>query len=356
MSSNKLEIQLSFWTIAKVFLAFVVFLLIYYIKDILVLFFIVLLLVAAFRPLVDKWEKKIKRLPAVLLLLLLFLLVLTFLIYIIVPPLFQQLAAFINNLPDIVSRFGFLSHYKAEIVSGIKSMTNNADVITGRFVSLTASIVGIIAGILTVIVMTIYLLLDKDGLKKFVTTVVPVDSQEAVINLAKKMSMKVGEWFRGQLILSAIIAIVDTVGLLIIGVPYALALGVLSGVLEVIPAIGPIIAGAIAALVALTISPLKAIFVIALYIIVQQLENNLLVPKIMQKAVGLSPVVIILALLIGAKLFGIIGAIIAVPASALISVAVQDWSTIKSLKSEKWLKEPIKEKNSTIEKQDTNIA
>jgi len=99
--------------------------------------------------------------------------------------------------------------------------------------------------------------------------------------------------------------------------------------MEFVPVIGPIITGAIAALVALSISPIGALFVIVLFIVVQQLENTILVPKIMQKALGLSPIVIILALLIGAKILGLIGALLAVPLSALISVVVQEWPAIR---------------------------
>jgi predicted PurR-regulated permease PerM len=112
-------------------------------------------------------------------------------------------------------------------------------------------------------------------------------------------------------------------------VPYALALAVISGILEIVPTLGPILAGAIATIFALTIDPIKAIFVIILYVIVQQLENNFVVPKVMQKAVGLSPVIIIFAVLIGARLLGLVGAILAVPIAASISVIVQDWSTVK---------------------------
>jgi predicted PurR-regulated permease PerM len=122
---------------------------------------------------------------------------------------------------------------------------------------------------------------------------------------------------------------VDLIGLIIIGVPYALTLALISGLLDLIPTIGPIIAGVIAALVALSVSPIQAVFVIVMYIIVQQIENTLLVPNIMKKAVGLSPVVILMAVLVGAKLLGLIGALLAVPLAAVLSVLVMEWPLIK---------------------------
>jgi predicted PurR-regulated permease PerM len=305
-----------------------IFYLLYLIKDILVLFFVVLILAATFRPVVNKWETKIKRIPAVLLLLLIILMILAFIGYIVFPPLISQITTFVQSLPQIIDRLSFLSSYKTVIESSLKSLTNNVSGITGGFVSVTASVFGGIFAFLTAIAMTIYLLLDKNGFSNFVRSIVPQDSQIAVTELARKISLKVGDWFRGQMLLSLSVAVIDLIGLAIIGVPYALTLALIAGLLDLVPVIGPIIAGVIAALVALSLSPLQAVFVIILFVIVQQIENSILVPNIMKKAVGLSPVVIILAVLIGAKLLGLIGALLAVPISAIISVIIQEWPTV----------------------------
>lgn len=326
---ERVQLEISTWAILKVLLVLAAFYFLYLIRDIIVLFFIVLILAATFRPVVNRWERKIKRLPAVLALILIALAVLTFVVYILVPPLINQLQDFIKNLPEIMTRYSFLSSYRPLINNSLKSLTSNMSGLTGNFVNITASVFGGIFSFITALVMTIYLLLDRDGLKNFVISIIPADSQVPIINLAKKMSVKVGDWFRGQLILSSIIGLIYLIGLLIIGVPYALAIAVLAGIMEFVPVIGPIITGVIAALVALSISPIRALFVIVLFIVVQQLENTILVPKIMQKALGLSPIVIILALLIGAKILGLIGALLAVPLSALVSVVIQEWPAIR---------------------------
>lgn len=307
----------------------VLFYLLFLIKDILVLFFVVLILAATFRPIVNRWEKKIKRVPAVLLLLLIILAIVAFVGYIIFPPLVSQIAGFAQSLPDFVNRLHFLGSYRSYAESGLKSLTNNIGGITGGFVSITTSVFGGIFAFFTAIIMTIYLLLDKNGFRNFVVTIIPSDSRESIINVARKMSIKIGDWFRGQMLLSLSVAVIDLIGLAIIGVPYALTLALISGLLDLVPVIGPILAGVVAALVAWSLSPIQAVFVIILYIVVQQVENSILVPNIMKKAVGLSPVVIILAVMIGAKLLGLIGALLAVPATALISVVVQEWPTIR---------------------------
>ncbi len=137
-------------------------------------------------------------------------------------------------------------------------------------------------------------------------------------------------WIRGQVFLSFIVGVLVYIGLLIIGVNYALILAIVTGFTEILPIIGPIFAGGLAVLVALSDSPVIALWVVLLYVLVQQFENHFLVPQIMKKAVGLSPVVIIVTLLVGAKLMGIWGILLAVPVGSAISVVFQE--VVKSQK------------------------
>jgi len=184
---------------------------------------------------------------------------------------------------------------------------------------------------LTVVVLTVYLLLDQRFFRNLSNVIIPEDKRDEVAIITEKVATKVGAWLKGQLFLSLIIGSLSFVGLWIIGVPYALTLAVISGLLEIIPVLGPIIAGIVAALVALTVSPLAALFVIAFYFILQQLENNIIVPKIMQKAVGLPPAVIIIAILIGGSVLGILGALLAVPVSGILYVLVKERATVSEI-------------------------
>ena len=139
-----------------------------------------------------------------------------------------------------------------------------------------------------------------------------------------------GMWLRGQLFLSFIVGLLVYIGLLILGVKYALVLALIAAILEIIPFIGPTIAAIPAILVGLTDSWIKALVVVILYFVVQQLENHIIVPKVMQKAVGLNPIVVIIVIMVGAKLGGIVGALIAVPVAAAIGVFVGDIMRDKS--------------------------
>ena len=129
-----------------------------------------------------------------------------------------------------------------------------------------------------------------------------------------------------QVVLSLTIGVITWLALTILGIPFALPLAILAGFLEIIPTLGPIIAAIPATIVALAISPVMALSVIAVYIVIQLTENNFLVPKIMQKAVGLNPVVIIIAILVGSNLFGVIGALLSIP---FVSAAIIVFRALK---------------------------
>ncbi len=140
----------------------------------------------------------------------------------------------------------------------------------------------------------------------------------------KKMSKKMGEWLRGQLILGLIVALAVYVGLTFLGVKYALVLALMAGVLEVIPYVGPIISLVPALFIGFAQSPVIGVLVVVLYVVIQQVENHILVPKVMQKVTGLNPIISILALLVGLKAGGLAGAILAIPLAMMGVVILED--------------------------------
>ena len=151
-------------------------------------------------------------------------------------------------------------------------------------------------------------------------------AKEALFNiLVNKIEGKVGAWVRGQLVLMLLVGVTTYIALLILGVPYALPLAIVAGLLKAIPVIGPIIAAIPAILVAFVHSAVLAIAVLALYILVEQITDNFISPLLMAKAVDLSPLVIIFALLVGGMLFGIVGALLAVPAAGIAQVIFEDY-------------------------------
>ena len=327
--AQRVKIDISVWTFIKLILVILAFYFLYMIKDILALFFVVMILVATFSPVIESWSKRIGRWPAVLSVVAIFIAIVALLVYLVVPPVISQVGEFAQNLPYFMEKISYFKNHFPTIQNYLDTLSTSLNAYTGGVVSFTLGIFGGFITIISALVLFIYLLIDEKAMKIAVVSIFPVTHRERLTEVLKKVANQVGNWFRGQLTLASIVAVIYLIGLTIIGVPYAAMLAVLSGVLDFIPVIGPIIAGTVAAFIALSDSPIKALIVIILYIAVQQLENTILVPKIMQKAVGLSPVIIMAALLIGAKLMGIIGAVLAVPISASISVIIQEWPTIK---------------------------
>jgi predicted PurR-regulated permease PerM len=179
---------------------------------------------------------------------------------------------------------------------------------------------GNVVSAITVLVLSFYMLLESAALKRGFLLLFPPSAQGRVEEVLARIGEKFSSWLRGQLLLAAIIFVMDAVGLALLGMPYPVLLGAIAGITELIPVIGPVL-GAIPGVLIALFQPLwRLLAVIALYTAVQQIEGNFLVPRVMRRAVGLSPILTILALLIGARLAGILGAFLAIPVAAALQV------------------------------------
>jgi predicted PurR-regulated permease PerM len=182
------------------------------------------------------------------------------------------------------------------------------------------NVVGGLFGVVTILLLTFYMLVESRELFSFFVRLFPVRQRARVAAISRTVTQKVSAWLGGQLLLSIIIGSTSAIGLWAMGVPYFYVLALISAIGELIPMVGPILAAIPAILVAATVSPTLAIFVAIFFIAQQQVENALLVPKIMGRQVGLSAVNVIIALGVGGQLLGIIGAILSVPTAAIIQV------------------------------------
>mgnify|MGYP003395481799 CR=1 FL=1 len=158
----------------------------------------------------------------------------------------------------------------------------------------------------------------------FIKSLVPKKHQEFTMSLVRKIQRRMGLWVIGQMILSLCIFALTYVGLTLLGVKYALFLALLAGLLEVVPYIGPFLSAIPAIFFALIQSPALAVAVAALYVLVQKTEGYFLVPKIMEKTDGTSPLLVLLSLLVGFKLAGIFGLLLAVPLAGAITLIVAE--------------------------------
>lgn len=279
-------------------------------------------------PFVDLLRKR--RFPNTLAVIIPYIVTISIIIVLIVPlvPFFSsQLQTLFSILPNYIDEAAKLLNIQIDITDANKLLNSEIDTIGKNALLFTGKLFSGIFSFLAILVISFYLMLERDKIKKEFTALFPKETEAKVITIITKIENKLGSWLRGQVILSFVIGLSTWVMLTVIGLPFALPLALLSGILEIVPTIGPIISAIPAIIVALTISPALAITVIVLYIIIQMLENNLLVPKIMEKAVGLNPIIIIIGVMVGAKIMGILGALLSVPFITLLLVLFKNLKT-----------------------------
>lgn len=178
-----------------------------------------------------------------------------------------------------------------------------------------------------VFLSSFYLSLSHDGVERFLAVVVPPDYEERTMRIYKRSKQLIGSWFRMQMVLSAVMAFIVWGGLALLGVRYAFLIAILAGLFELVPYLGPILSGAVAVVSALLTSATLAFWTLIFFIVVQQIESHVLVPLLSRRSVGLHPVIVIIALLMGAEVGGVLGIIISVPVAAICQEIIQDWSS-----------------------------
>lgn len=248
----------------------------------------------------------------------------------VLPPLVEQARDLWSRLPDMLDRgqeflvkYGLLTR-KVTLREAVERAPGSTGDTVGTVLSAIGGFVGGLFGLITILILTFYLLVESDKLFRTFVRLFPRERRESVREVARAISLKVSAWLNGQMILAGTIGASAALGLWLLGVPYFYVLALIAAVGELIPIVGPILSAIPAVLVALTVSPHKALAVIVFFLVQQQFENHVLVPKVMARQVGISPAFVIVALLLGGSLLGIMGAILAVPTAAIIQVLFQE--------------------------------
>lgn len=316
MNSRKVEISQQ--TILFVFGLIGAIWLIWEIREVIILLFMALILMSALAPLVARLERY--RIPKPLAIALVYLLIVASIVALVsigITPLIEQTNNLIRTLPVTIERILPPNFINAELIaSEIGSFTGNA-------LNATLTVFGEIIAVISVGVLTFYLLIEHDRVDEFVR-LLSFGRDKQAIRIVRRTEEKLGAWFRGQVVLSLIIFVMSYIVLSILGVPYALPLSILAGLFEVVPVIGPILASIPAIVVAYFTSPILGLFTAGAFFIIQQLENNVVVPQVMKKAVGLNPLIVILAVAVGGKLLGFAGALLAVPIAVVIQIVLEE--------------------------------
>jgi predicted PurR-regulated permease PerM len=334
--------KLIVWAIAMTALAVVVLWAAYQVRNVLLLIYVSGLLAVGFSPIIRLIERQkllpigTRRFPRWLAILVLYLFIIgtvTAIGFMIFPPLVRQAQQLWGEIPAMFERAqqwlmdkGILSEHLTwrEAVERADSRGERA---VGTVFSALTGVVGGIFGLLTILILTFYFLVEAGRLRETLLELFARRNRAKVDAAIREITMKVSAWLGGQLLLGAVIGVTTAIGLWLMDIPFFYVLALIAGVGELIPVVGPILAAIPAVAVASTVSFQKVLFVILFFVLQQQFENHVLVPKVMERQVGVSAVTVILALLIGGNLLGIAGAILAVPTAAILQVLLTEWMT-----------------------------
>ena len=230
------------------------------------------------------------------------------------------------NSTDILSSQGGTQ----SVVKTLLSFQSVFSASSGGILQLFITFFGGIFSLMLVIVLSFYFALQDTGVDDFLRLIMPVAHEEYAVNLWKRAQKKIGLWMQGQILLSVIVGVLVYLGLLIIGIPYALLLSVFTAIAEIIPIFGALIAGVIAVSVGYSDGGIALGAIVAgLYIVVNQFEANLIYPLIVKKVVGIPPLLVIVALIAGYTLAGFIGSILSVPIAAVVLEFISDFDKRK---------------------------
>jgi len=331
--SQSQTINISTSTILRIVVVLLALAFLYIIRDILIVVFVAVIIAAAINGPVNWLQRhRVPRILGVTFIYLFILLLLALVVTLIFPPLAEQIKQLAVSFPEFMER----ASLTVQEWWGEHKIEGNLQMLLDRFSgkltqaasSVFGTIVGIFGGLISaiiILVISFYLSVQEKGVKRFLISLTPNEHKHYISDLIERIQTRIGGWLRGQLLLMIIIGILVYIGLSILGVKYALTLALVAGLLEIIPYIGPILATIPAVILAFLQSPFLALLVLLLFIVIQQLENYVIFPQVMKRAVGLNSIIIIIVMLIGAKLAGVLGIILAVPLTAAAAEFLKDF-------------------------------
>jgi len=341
MSDRKI-IEISTRTILKVLLFLLGIVLLYLVRDVLLILLLSIVIASGIDPGVRKLQKfRFPRPLAVLAIYITTIALFALVFYLIVPPFISEMRSFAQTFPTSLEKtIGYFHNQLNVFVSSApeyfsipaESLTDRLETfVNNNLVSffsagsaVGSSVFGGMVSFIFLIVLSFYFSVQENGIAHFLKIITPLEHEAYIIDLWTRSQHKIGKWLQGQMLLGVLVGVLVYLGLTLLGVRYALILALLSAVFELIPIFGPILAAIPGVLFAFIQAPILAFWVIILYLIVQQMENHLIYPLVVRKAIGVPPLLVIIALLVGGKLAGFIGFVLAVPIAAAVLEYVND--------------------------------
>lgn len=337
MSERHLNISITSGTIVQAILLVILVALLFYLRDLVLILLTAIVLASAIEPGVHWFTKR--RVPRVFSVLLLYLIVFGAIfgvLYLFIPPVLNEASNFFGAVPEFLESFN-VPQSAREAIEGatigqnlsipdiLRNLESSLSSLSGGFIQTVSGVFGGVLSFVLVIVFSFYFAMQETGIDDFLRVITPVRHQEYVVGLWRRSQQKIGLWMQGQLVLALIIGVLTYLGLTILGIRYTLLLAVLAAVAELIPVFGPIIAAVPAVILGFADGGTSlGLFVIGFYLIIQQFENHLIYPLVVKKVVGVPPLLVILALIIGAQVAGFLGILLSVPIAAAVQEFVSD--------------------------------
>lgn len=311
-----------------------------FLYDILITIIVSIVLAYALNPLIDKLEKHgIQRLIGVLILYVSILAIFFILAFLIIPKSGEEIKRLADNLPVYFDQLSKVmdnltnKYYKTvgelpPIFTGVENLIKEntgklQDSIVEGLRSFFVSIMGMTSKIINIIltpILTLYFIVDKEYFIKKIKSVIPRKYREDIIFLGNKIDKSLSKFIRGRLLMSLYVGVFTSIMLLILGVDFAIVIGFITGIFDIVPYIGPMMGYIPAMFFGFIESPIKAIWVSILFVFIQWAENNILAPKIIGENMGIHPLTILLSIIIGGGIFGVFGMIISVPLIAVLKI------------------------------------
>ncbi len=324
-----MSVTVSWTTLWRIFFMLVLAVVLYLAKDILLAFLLAIVISTALDPLVSLLEKKsIPRIIGTLLVFIMFGGLFAVLIYTVVPLAILESSKLLDNIGGLASSIFGASSQRVQMLQSVNQNLNNIGYLLlsggGSILDAATALIGGAALVISIFVLSFYLTIGRDGVERFLRSVIPEQYEESVLNIYERVRRRTGRWFQVQLFLSLMMGCAVFIGLWILGVKYSLVLAILAAFFELVPIVGPIFAGSVAVLIALSDSLILGIYTLLMFLVIQQIESHIIIPVVMRRSVGLHPVVVIVSLLIGAQVAGFTGFILAIPAAFLTEEIIDD--------------------------------
>ncbi len=332
---NNVTISISTETMIKAVVVFLGTYLLWLLRDLVLIVLASIVIGSAISPMAGYLLKfKVPRTLSILIVYILFFVGFFSVMYFFIPPVLQQTSSLLATLPTTLEGMGVENNLSfidtkslAEPVKELNTLFAN---LKEDSISLITTVFGGLMSFVLIVVLSFYFAVNEKGVEDFLRMITPLSREKFVLNLWKRAQKKMGLWLQGQLLLGLIVGVLVFLGLTVMGVPYALALAFLAGIMELIPVFGPFLSAAPAVALAFSTSGFTFALIVAIfYLIVQQFENNLIYPLVVTKVVGVPPLLVILALVAGGMLAGVIGVLLAVPVAAVLQEVFSELDKLK---------------------------